>query len=341
VALLLIIVTIGGVALSHAVVCWFIPRLTRPDLYFAVTVAPGFRNDREGESILRRYRVELVLVSAAAFTAAVAGVLRVGVRFVPGGYFLLLTSTLIPFYRARQRVLPHAVLPTTIREAALGDGDRTVPGGWVAACGPFLLLAACGVYLWTHAEHTRAQVYVPSTVGMLAALSLMLYGLSRWVRPIQVIGPEAARELTFRRTMSRILLAIEYFIVLQSSLVALIGSRHAAMPPVGVVIVLPVFLVLSVAAIVALVRLGQGGSAMSASHESSLATSGPPTGDRTRDTYWKLGIIYFNRDDPAVVVEKRFGLGYTLNFARPAAWVIVLLLVVGAMVPVVAPRLLR
>ena len=42
------------------------------------------------------------------------------------------------------------------------------------------------------------------------------------------------------------------------------------------------------------------------------------------------------RDDSAVVVEKRFGLGYTLNFARPATWVILLLLLMGPLVPVLA-----
>ena len=40
------------------------------------------------------------------------------------------------------------------------------------------------------------------------------------------------------------------------------------------------------------------------------------------------GIFYFNPDDPAVWVPKRFGIGYTLNFARPAAW-IVLAAVIG------------
>lgn len=33
----------------------------------------------------------------------------------------------------------------------------------------------------------------------------------------------------------------------------------------------------------------------------------------------------FNRDDPAVLIEKRFGIGYTLNLARPMSWTIILL----------------
>jgi hypothetical protein len=54
-----------------------------------------------------------------------------------------------------------------------------------------------------------------------------------------------------------------------------------------------------------------------------------PVGDRTEDCHWKLGIFYFNPDDVAVIVEKRFGLGYTLNFARLATWTIVFFLIDG------------
>jgi uncharacterized membrane protein len=34
------------------------------------------------------------------------------------------------------------------------------------------------------------------------------------------------------------------------------------------------------------------------------------------------------------LVEKRFGLGYSLNFARPIAWIIVLLALMGPLVPI-------
>lgn len=41
--------------------------------------------------------------------------------------------------------------------------------------------------------------------------------------------------------------------------------------------------------------------------------------------HWLAGTIYFNRDDPRLLVPKKFGLGYgrTLNLGRPLAWLIV------------------
>ena len=32
-----------------------------------------------------------------------------------------------------------------------------------------------------------------------------------------------------------------------------------------------------------------------------------------------LGVFYVNRNDPSLFVEKRFGLGYTVNFGNPKA----------------------
>jgi uncharacterized membrane protein len=55
------------------------------------------------------------------------------------------------------------------------------------------------------------------------------------------------------------------------------------------------------------------------------------------DRSWKLGQFYFNPADPALFVEKRFGIGYTCNFGRPAAWVLIgafVALIVAALVAV-------
>lgn len=41
------------------------------------------------------------------------------------------------------------------------------------------------------------------------------------------------------------------------------------------------------------------------------------------DQYWKFGVFYYNPDDASLVLPERFGVGWTLNFARPAVWAIV------------------
>lgn len=41
---------------------------------------------------------------------------------------------------------------------------------------------------------------------------------------------------------------------------------------------------------------------------------------------WKLGFIYFNPQDPRIILFKRIkGFGFTFNFAKPLTYVILLL----------------
>lgn len=74
---------------------------------------------------------------------------------------------------------------------------------------------------------------------------------------------------------------------------------------------------------------GQGGSRIGRKERADAPDGGEsaalPVND---DKDWKLGGIYFNRLDPAIFVEKRTGIGWTLNFAHPLSWVCLALLAV-------------
>jgi len=59
----------------------------------------------------------------------------------------------------------------------------------------------------------------------------------------------------------------------------------------------------------------------------------------THGNRWRCGgLVYYAPDDPAVFVPKRLGIGQTLNFARPAAWAF-LGLVIGA--PLLLARIIH
>lgn len=45
--------------------------------------------------------------------------------------------------------------------------------------------------------------------------------------------------------------------------------------------------------------------------------------DVDEDRYWKGGLMYVNRQDPSVFVEKRFGVGWTMNFANPRGYIVI------------------
>ena len=329
-----------------AVAHWLVPRFTRPDLYFAVTVTAAFRDSTEGRSILRRYRGELIGVSVPALSLLGTLALTSALPLAPVVLLLQLGAYFTVYYRARRCVLPHAISPTTVREAQVGKRSRRVPGGWVPAAGPFALLAACAGYLGTHwqripahlvmhwsvpgqperwAERSPGTVFFPLIMAavILLAMTLLLYGIANWLRPIHAGGLESEHELRYRRTTSILLLALEYWIAV---LFCWIGARpllpNPFQQPPTILAMLPGLI--AVAATAILMWLGQGGSRMSSVQQTESAATAP-VGDRTEDRFWKLGVFYCNRDDSSVMVEKRFGIGYTVNFARPVAWVIIIL----------------
>jgi len=59
----------------------------------------------------------------------------------------------------------------------------------------------------------------------------------------------------------------------------------------------------------------------------------------TSNEGWK-GLFYVNPSDPRVIVPKRMGIGWTFNFARPVAWVMLAALLLGPLL-IVAVVILR
>lgn len=60
----------------------------------------------------------------------------------------------------------------------------------------------------------------------------------------------------------------------------------------------------------------------------------PSVVNRDDERYWVGGIIYYNRDDPDLLVPKRFGWGWTVNFARPEGKVVLVVLLLLILLPV-------
>ncbi len=78
-------------------------------------------------------------------------------------------------------------------------------------------------------------------------------------------------------------------------------------PWAPLVIVLPVL----TAAVVAVVVLARNNREWEAGEE------GTGLVHRDDDKYWRGGLLYINRSDRALLVPRRFGLGWTLNFGNP------------------------
>lgn len=67
------------------------------------------------------------------------------------------------------------------------------------------------------------------------------------------------------------------------------------------------------------ITMGQLGSRLKIAGDGKENTG---TSNQDDDRNWKVGMFYYNPRDPALVVARRFGIGWTLNFGNPISWFI-------------------
>jgi uncharacterized membrane protein len=314
----------GLVSLSTLGHC--LPEFTRPDVFFGVAVEPAFRMTDAARRILRGYRIVLWCSAAAAEVALIAYVI----------------GSCAAQVAAHRRASIYATTHSSTIEVDLSAPKERLPGGPLAAILPLVALIGLGSWAITHIDRVPSRLPVHwglhgpnrwwitsprAIIGLLAMhalLCLLLTGSAlavlHWSRRVSASGKSAVSERLFRRRTVLLLLTVEYFMILPP-VFSLLQAPSAFVMGWAVALLLTV---LTFA--INLMRAGQGGTWLTPA--GSL-----PLGDRTADTRWIGGLIYLNQKDPALLVEKRMGVGYTLNLGNPWSWAslmaVVALVVIG------------
>jgi uncharacterized membrane protein len=332
-----------------------LPGLSRPDILFAVTVTDEVRRSALARSAIVRYRMNIVAGTAAAIALAL---LAASPRVATLAPLVQILIALAAWTSARRTILPYAAPPQTSRTAALAVRDVSFPGGIIGACGPLLILVAAAWFLhvnWdripdqfaTHWDGTGAPnrwaiKSVRSVYGMIvfggalaAAMLVQTAWLVRRTRQVATTGTAAVAEARVKRVWIWQSLGGAY---LTAALCSYFATRSAIAADdrlgLGAWVLLGLIVASAAGVMLWMIRMGQGGHRLAAA-ASSRTTDGPH-GDATPDSAWKAGLIYYNPADPAVFVEKRVGLGWTLNFGNVWAWVF---LVLALAVPMLIVRL--
>jgi uncharacterized membrane protein len=325
--------------LSH-----FSPQFTRPDVFFGVTVSRAFRTTEAARRILRDYR--LAIWGSVAVSSALAGLLpRPVVAFLIyaiGSYGAQVVS------HRRTSIHAPADRSTTI-EVDLSAPKEHLPGGLLAALVPFVALIGLGAWavprvdrlpdrLPVHWGFTGANRWVMTSpraiIGILVMhavvcllLTVIALGVLHWSRRVSTFGPSAAAERQFRHRTLLLIITVEYFTVFPP-VFSLLQAPALAMKVWSVALVITILTF-----VISLMRFGQGGAR-------STRVAGGPIGDRTADARWIGGLFYFNPTDRALMVEKRIGIGWTLNFGNPWSWVpLMAIAVTMAIGPMLGPPL--
>ncbi|MCY6959175.1 DUF1648 domain-containing protein [Clostridium brassicae] len=164
-------------------------------------------------------------------------------------------------------------------------------------------------------------------VGMLVVMyiSYKVIGMSKV--QINASNPGVSREQNrrFRYLWSGYIVFLSVFITLiftfaQLTVLTVIKCTSDQMV---IAIAIPTIIII-VASIVLSVMTGQGGSRIKISQDNK----NEGYIDRNDDKYWKMGMFYVNKNDPAMIIEKRFGIGWTINFGNTKAILLFILLMI-------------
>lgn len=156
--------------------------------------------------------------------------------------------------------------------------------------------------------------YVYKTIGM-ARVELSGKDLQAAEERLRIFKKRTAATMIYMSVMMNLLFGFISLTIVQV-------VPFSGMLTLGVVLSFTVLLIAPPLVVFAVT--GQGGSRVKLPKEEA----GKKEIVRADDDNWKWGMFYYNPDDPSLWVEKRFGIGYSVNFARPGAWVIIAILAI-------------
>lgn len=327
------------------------PFLMRRGEVFAVTVPDTAAHDPYLRRLKRRYALLMatltaVLTAVGAF-GAFTGDAGLALAVLCVGMLLLCIGSygLMLYFRSKVRSYKKEQgWQASARESVAVVGDAPVPRAvslkwnllYLPVIAVTLAIGAVGYAqmpdlipqhmnfqgeVTEYMEKTLFTILVPALIVafVAACMAFAHWTILRSKRPSNPSAPatSALAYGMFARAQSILLVAGGLALsvlgpVMELSFIGVIGLEQAG------VFVVALALVIVVGSIVVSLVYGQGGSRVF----SRMAASERLLADD--DEHWKLGVFYYNPDDASLFLPERFGIGWTMNWARPAVWAIML-----------------
>lgn len=329
------------------------PLFTHPTVQFGVRVP----DDRTGAPVIRRERRSYYWrTGVAAAVLGLAGTLLGGWTWwaLPSALVLEIASGVGCFLLARERITAvktaegwyEGLRQTVVADTSWRTDPPRFPWLWTLPAALVALgTAAVGIVRYPDlpdrlpvhftlggqadrwADRSIVGALAPVgvqllTTALIVGLLLLTYRTRPDIDAADVAG-SSGRYRVFLTTLARALLVLAALMDVSLLLVALQTWQICSFT--GAAALLPVLPALLGGALIiaACVRTGQSGTRLhqpSGAEPTGATGSAPRTVQRDDDRYWRGGLVYVNRDDPALLVGKRFGVGWTLNFGNPRAW---------------------
>ena len=160
------------------------------------------------------------------------------------------------------------------------------------------------------------------TVFMAACMTFSHWSILRSKRPTDPKAPATSAFAygMFARAQSIMLVVTGLAVTTVIAVGFLLLAAEVVAMEVFLAVTLAIVLLVVAANVAISVVYGQAGSRLYARIQ-GMSADGLQTFDD--DEHWILGIFYYNRDDAALFLPERFGIGWTVNLARPAVWALI------------------
>lgn len=344
------------------------PYISRKNLSFGISIPEEYYNDVQVKEIRKKYTVNGLIISAGVFILTI--ILSVTIK-IPDIEFLLVTPAMIVLlicfnilylmaYGKMKALKAQSSWKEHSQEVVVVDTSFRRKKYMVSPLWFFAYLALItvttgigllfydkipdripmnfgfngSVYNWADKSY-RLILFNPIVQLFLT----VVFGFSYWMlgkskQQIDASRPEASSEKNriFRYRWSACLVfsglgMVAMFSFMNLCIWGFVGNLKLAayIPMVYCVLMILAFILLAI-------TTGQSGNRIHVymdKEEKRVSVS------RDDDRYWKLGILYFNPEDPSLFIEKRFGIGWTFNWGRPMCWVLfiaLMLFIAGFMV---------
>jgi uncharacterized membrane protein len=287
---------------------YLLPKTFRGGTFFGVTVDATFPSSEEANRVVRYYRRPLFLTSVLSLIAIGAIVTRSGANqpFAFTSFFVAHFAVAIgAFIAANKRTRPFARPQTGSRRASLEPRKRSLPGGWALLLGPMLIACACGCMVLSRRAELPLEAFRGAMSVVLAGVCVS--GLFLWMAYLSIFRARQMPESRSRRYGHFTGLIVAYSFALLNAATALAAAKVIPLVSSGSVF----------AGVILLCCAG-----LLIAFSITLRTRPQLVGtEETPDECWKWGFIYYNPQDPAFLVEKRIGYGWTLNCGNKWTWV--------------------
>ncbi len=297
-----------------------LPRFSAYRTLFGTVVADGVLESGMAKLALRRYTRSIGIFTLCALGVSACGI-PLGRRWLlVGGIVVVMLggggSYIVQWHRFRR----HGAESDVHRVVSLRPA-ASMRANWIVNGAASFPLIGAAIYaavrrgqlpatLPTHwgidghvngwTLNTPFHIVRPAIVGLLALafLNIMIWAIGSFGRIDRNDGDSTLRRTAFVIGAVSWMLSVNLALIMVLFVVGQPGSIFLGMLIADAAIVIVAFVLFR-----KMIRNGQ-----------------MPNSTTNRD--WKIGVFYWNPADSALLVPKRFGIGYTVNLAHPGGWLL-------------------